>query len=81
MLDGNILIWSSGSFSKLIPVIGKNHSLEVIGLKSSFFAVSSNRSWGLLSAPDGHSQVHRGFLQGRKYARPMDSNVPGLCSN
>ena len=40
MLDGNILIWSSGSFSKLIPVIGKNDSLEVIGLKS-FFLLSA----------------------------------------
>lgn len=45
MLAGNILIWSSGSFFKLILVIGRIHSLPAIGLKSCFLAVSASKSW------------------------------------
>lgn len=81
VLTDNTLIWSSGSFSKLIPVIERNHSLEVMVLKSCFFALSSSQNWGLLSAPGDHCHVHRGCLQGRNYARLAYSNVPGLCSD
>ena len=76
MLAGNILIWSSGSFFKFILVIGRIHSLTLIGLKSRFLAVSASKSWGLLLAPGGHSQVQRGCLEGRKYASLADSSVP-----
>lgn len=53
---------------------------EFIPLQVSDWVLFSYYTWGQLSTPGGHSQVHRGCIQGRKYVGLADSGVPGLCS-
>lgn len=76
VLAVNILIWSSKSSSKFISVFGRINSLSAIGLRSHLLRIT----WELLATPGDHSQVHRGCIQGKKYASLADSRFPGLHS-